>query len=292
MRRRTIILFEADDLGARKILLEPQDVRHLRAAPGVDRLIVVADAADVLAVLGEQAEPEILGLVGVLIFVHENIFEAVLVELQHVPARLQDGQHVQQQVAEIAGVKRLQPLLILRVHGRALAVGISFALRRIDLTWLPAAILPAVDQPGELARWPAFLFEIGGGDQLLQQPQLVVGVEDGEVGLQPDQLRVPPQHLGADRVEGAEPRHPLDRIADDAPDPLAHLARGLVGERHRQDFGRPGAAGGDEVGQPRRQRRRLARSRAGEHQHRPLGRQHRLALWIVEAAEITGLRRS
>ncbi len=46
--------------------------------------------------------------------------------------------------------------------------------------------------------------------QLLDQADLVVGVEDGEVGLQADQLGVAAQDLRADRVEGAEPRHALD----------------------------------------------------------------------------------
>ena len=88
VRGRAVILLEPDDLRARKILLEAQDVGDLGAAPGIDRLVVVADAADVLALLGEQAEPEILGLVGVLIFVDEDVSEALLVMLQHVAVGL------------------------------------------------------------------------------------------------------------------------------------------------------------------------------------------------------------
>ena len=42
-----VIAFEADDLGAGKIVLEAQDVVDLGAAPAIDRLVVVADAADV-----------------------------------------------------------------------------------------------------------------------------------------------------------------------------------------------------------------------------------------------------
>jgi hypothetical protein len=84
VRGGAVILLQPDDLGAGEILFEAQDVGDLGAAPGIDRLVVVADAADVLALLGEQAEPEILGLVGVLIFVDQDIFEALLIELQHV----------------------------------------------------------------------------------------------------------------------------------------------------------------------------------------------------------------
>ena len=42
-----VVALQADDGGTRKILLEAQDVVHLGAAPAIDRLVVVADAADV-----------------------------------------------------------------------------------------------------------------------------------------------------------------------------------------------------------------------------------------------------
>ena len=84
VRGRAVILFEPDDRRAGEILLEAQDVGDLGAAPRIDRLVVVADAAEVAALLGEQAQPEILGLVGVLIFVDQDVFEALLIG---VPAR-------------------------------------------------------------------------------------------------------------------------------------------------------------------------------------------------------------
>ena len=50
-------------------------------------------------------------------------------------------------------------------------------------------------------------------------------------------------------------------------------------------------AGVDQMGEPRGQRRGLAGAGAGEHQHRPFGGQHRLALRRVEPAQIRGLGR-
>jgi hypothetical protein len=118
----------------------------------------------------------------------------------------------------------------------AAAVGIAFALARIDLSRGQALVLPFIDQAGEAAGGEALLVEVGGDDQLLEQAKLVVGVEDGEVALEAHQLCVAAQHLGADRVKGAEPGHPLDRVADEAADALLHLARGLVGEGDAQDL--------------------------------------------------------
>ena len=42
-----VVALQPDNLGAGKVVLEAQDVVDLRAAPAIDRLVVVADAADV-----------------------------------------------------------------------------------------------------------------------------------------------------------------------------------------------------------------------------------------------------
>ena len=76
---RAVVLLEPGDRGAREILLEPQDVADLGAAPAVDRLVVVADAAQIAAALGQQPQPEILRDVGVLVFVDQQVPEAPLV---------------------------------------------------------------------------------------------------------------------------------------------------------------------------------------------------------------------
>ena len=191
-------------------------------------------------------------LVGVLIFVDEQVAEAVAIAFEHVGVRAEDHQHVEQQVAEVAGIQGFETLLILRIELRAAAGGEGFGFAGVDLLRRPAAIFPAVDQAGELARRPALLVEVGGLDQLLEHAQLVVGVENGEVGVETDQLGMAAKHLRGDRVEGAEPRHPLERSAGQLADALAHLARGLVGEGDRQDLARPRLASRDEVSESRR----------------------------------------
>ena len=47
MRGGAVVALQPDDGGAGKILVEAQDVVDLGAAPAIDRLVVVADAADV-----------------------------------------------------------------------------------------------------------------------------------------------------------------------------------------------------------------------------------------------------
>ena len=68
-------------------------------------------------------------------------------------------------------------------------------------------------------------------------------------------------------------------------DALAHLLRGLVGERDREDLARPGAFGSHEPGDPVREHAGLARAGAGEDQQRALAVRDRLALRLVEPGE-------
>ena len=269
-----------------KVLLETQDVRDLGAAPRIDRLVVVADAAQISPRLGKQLQPFVLALVGVLIFVDEQIAEAVAVPAQDVGVGAKDAQHVEQQVAKIAGVQGLQALLILRIELGAATGREGFGFSGVDLLGSPAAILPAVDEAGELTRGPALLVEAGGLDQLLQDAQLIVGVEDREVGVEADELGVAAQHARGDGMEGPEPRHALERSAGQSADALAHFAGGFIGEGDGEDLAWPGAASRDQMREPGGQRGGLAGAGASKNEDGPLGRQHGLALGRVEPLDI------
>ena len=81
---RAVVALQPHHGRAGKIVLEAQDVVDLGAAPAIDRLVVVADAGDVCGALREQPQPEILRDVGVLVFVDEDVAEALLICAQHV----------------------------------------------------------------------------------------------------------------------------------------------------------------------------------------------------------------
>ena len=234
---------------------------------------------------GQQPQPEILGDVGVLIFIDKDVPEPTLVLFQHIRMGLEDRDHVQQQVAEIDGVQLLQTSLVLIVQfGPAVIIGPG--LGRGDFLRCPGAVLPAIDDRGKLARRPAFVVDIGRSDQLLQQAQLVVGVENGEVGFQTDQFRVAAQQLDADRVKGTEPRHPLDVMAQHPGNTLFHLARRLVGEGNGEDLVWSGRSGRQQVHDARSQRAGLARARPCQHQHRAFQPLDSFALRLVQPVQI------
>ena len=70
-----VVALQPDHLRAGEVLLEAEDVADLGAAPAVDRLVVVADAADAVMGLRQQPEPQVLRDVGVLILVHQQVAE-------------------------------------------------------------------------------------------------------------------------------------------------------------------------------------------------------------------------
>src|SRR3546814_4933332 len=80
--------------------------------------------------------------------------------------------------------------------------------------------------------------DVCSSDLLLQETKLVVGVEDREIGLQPDQLGMAAEHSRHDGVERAEPRHAFHGVADHPFHPVPHFARRLVGrsEEHTSEL--------------------------------------------------------
>ena len=284
--RGAVVRLQPYDARAGEVLLEAQDVVDLRPAPAIDRLVVVANAADIAVALRQQPEPQVLRHVGVLVLVHQHVLELLLVLGKHVRIFLEQAQALEQQVAEVDGVQHLQPRLIVGIELRALAVAIGGAFAGRHLVRRQAAVLPAVNVSGELAGRPALLIDALGLDELLQQAQLIVGVENREVRLQANQLGVAAKHLHAYGVEGAEPGHALDHAADEAANALLHFARGLVGEGDGEDLAGPRLALGEDVGKPGGQHPRLAGARTRQHQQRAVQRFDGGALLGVERAQV------
>ena len=118
-----------------------------------------------------------------------------------------------------------------------------------------------------------------------QQPSRVVGVVDREVGVEPRQQRgLVAQDPHAGGVERRHPHRPGPR-AHQRDHAFAHLGGGLVGERDGQHLPDADLAGGQQVGDPAGQYRRLARPRPGDDEQRRTLMQHRLTLLGVEPVE-------
>jgi hypothetical protein len=126
--------------------------------------------------------------------------------------------------------------------------------------------------------------------QLLHQAQLVVGVEDGEIGFEPDEFGVAAQSLTP--MEWKVPSHGMPSTAPPMRTPMrSFISRAalLVKVTERICDGQA-LAGGENMGDAGGQHAGLAGAGAREHQQRPVEGLDRLALLGVERGEPRGGR--
>ena len=257
-------------------------VLDARAAPAVDRLIVVADHEHLTGRAGEHANPRVLQGVGVLELVDQQMPEPFAIMLEQRIVVQPQLVRAQQQLGEID-------------QSRTLACGLVRAIdvdqRRVDrvVAWIErirplALVLRAVDEPGRLARRKSRLVQTKTLDRALDQALLIVRVENLEGLGQPRLAPVPAQKPMRDAVERAD-RKAAHVVRDQRLGARAHFAGGLVGEgdgehrprRHAIDFEQPADA--------MREYARLAGTGAGQHQIMSGRRRHGFALRGIQSIE-------
>ena len=286
--RRAVVGLEPDDRGALEVAREAEDLADVGAAPAVDRLVVVAHHAHVAVPARDLAHDLVLRVVGVLVLVDQHVAVALAVVRAHLGVLAQQAHRLEQQVVEVERAGARERLAVALEHRAHELVAGALALGQERLRRLHAVLgeRDAREHGGGVHRG---LVHAQLAHRLLHGAQLVGGVADGEAAVEADRLAALAQQPGAERVEGAD--GDLARpLAGERRDPLAHLARGLVGEGDGEDARRVHPER-DEVRDPRRDHARLARARAREDQQRALGREHGLALLGVEALEQRARRR-
>ncbi len=279
-RSGAVVLFQPHDLRVRPVSLEAENVRHLGAAPAVDRLIVVPYHAQV-AVSGRQGfDDPVLRAVGVLILVDEQVREPRRLLLPRLGKALKQLLRQQQQVVEIDGPRQLERFLIPPIAaGRQMLLvraGQAGRLVRPD-----ACRFPAADRTHQVSRPEHFSRDLNLPQGSAGHAFLIAPVINGEL-LGISQLpAMPSQHAHAQRVKGRDLRLFRQPPPQQRRGALLHFARRLLGERDRQDARRPNAAA-NQFRDSVRHHARLAASRPRQHQQRPLQRHHRFALRWVE----------
>ncbi len=124
-----VVFLQPDDLGIREKFFKLEDVGDLRSAPAIDRLIVIADDADMVGRADKLLQQAHLQGVGVLELVHGDPcikFTKMVADVGVLP---QDLLGEKQQVVEIHGVLRAQFVLIGDGDG---CVEIVWKVRDID----------------------------------------------------------------------------------------------------------------------------------------------------------------
>ena len=132
-----VILLQLDRFQRRVIFVQMSDVFRARATPGVNRLVIVADGGKRRARACEQLQQRVLAVVGVLVFIDQEVTHAVLPAFAHRVVLLQKRQRQGNEVVKIDGVIRAQPLVVMVIDVRrqhlCLVLRQRFCRRRADI---------------------------------------------------------------------------------------------------------------------------------------------------------------
>ena len=247
---------------------------------------VVAHHADVLVDRAQLLDDEVLCEVGVLVLVHEDVPEAVLVFAQQVREVAKQHVHLVQQVVKIHGACTEAPRLVVgedfSEHGPAgllvfrSNLGVLGVRPRVD-----QVVLGAADAALHACGLVHLVVETHALDDVLQQAAAVLRVVDGEVSRVVDALAFHPKDAGEDAVKRPHPEVARLALPDEGADAVLHLLGRLVRERQGQNRERIHPLRHhvcDAVGQ----NPGLSRARTCNHHHGPFHVGRRLPLDVVE----------
>ncbi|OFA01931.1 hypothetical protein DUGA2_38570 [Duganella sp. HH101] len=280
---RAVVLLQLDQVLHLELALEGAHIADVGAAEGVDALVVVADgeqgaAAVALAVAGQQLEPLVLQVIGILELVDQDVLEALLIVFAQRLVTAEQLVSAQQQLGEIDHAFALALVVVELVELALLAlVGVV----GFDLVGAQALVLGAVDEVHHLFRRKLLVVDVVGLDQALDGRQLVLGIEDLEGLRQRGVAVVGAQQAVAQAVEGADPHAAcIDR--QHRRQTRHHFLGRLVGEGDSQQARRRHLAGLNQPGDAGRQYTGFAGTGAREDQGALCRQGHGGELFVVE----------
>ena len=149
--RRPVVLLQLDDLERRVVARQLREVVDRRAAPAVDRLVVVADRGEVRRVARQRPQQAILRGVGVLVLVDEELRAALAPARGDRGPRFQQRDRQRDQVVEVDRLVGAQRVVVAQVRLRSGRLVV--ALRGLDRRRRgDERVLPAADRPLRGAR--------------------------------------------------------------------------------------------------------------------------------------------
>src|SRR5512139_1636689 len=189
---RAVVLLQLDHVQVRVVFVELAQVVGRRAAPAVDRLVDVADRGERRAHAGELLQQAVLRDVGVLVFVDQDVAQAVLPLLAQLGVGVEELGRQADQVVEVDRLVGAQGGVVavvdLGVGARVVVLGggergggrLQFVLPQRDARHRAADLLL-----------------VGGLEDFRNDAHRVGGVENRERRLQLGELRVLAQHAQA-----------------------------------------------------------------------------------------------
>ena len=284
-----VVLLQHHYLQGRVVLLQQHQVFRTRAAPGVDRLVVVADHGELVAHAHQHLHQQVLAGIGVLVFVHQQVADAVLPLLEDVGVFLEELDRQQDQVVEVHRVVRLERALVVQVDDGG---GLLLGAARLGqgLVGQNQVVLPAVDEVLDLVRTvvAGILLLHDVGEQRLD----VAVIEDREAGLVAQARVFLADDVHAQVVESGHGKAARLAALEQGADALLHLPRRLVGEGHGDDVTGLDAAVLHQVGDLAGDHAGLAGAGTGEHQQGAADVVHGFLLPRIESGHVVQVVRN
>jgi hypothetical protein len=109
---RAVVVLEPNDAGARVVALELEDVSDGRAAPRVDRLVLVPYDRQIAGRANQEPENRVLNRIGVLVLIDEDEAEQSAPAVSDSRVALEEGGDPDQEVVEVQRVSGQQHRLI------------------------------------------------------------------------------------------------------------------------------------------------------------------------------------
>jgi hypothetical protein len=276
-----VVLLQHDHLEVRVVGLEPGQVLGSGAAPGIDRLVVVADHGKGPARTRELADQIVLCPVGILVFVDQQIADPPLPGLAEIRMLTEHPCRPEYEVVEIHRIVGSQAPLIVGIEACEMALEVVLGVA-VGLLWIDEVVLPPRD--AVLNRCGAEgIAAFGVAQVLLDEGLAVLGVEQGEPRTQPGPVGVSAQDVETQCMEGGDGETAGLDALDLFPGSLAHLARRFVGEGEGADVTRRDPALVDQVGDLAGDHTCFPGPGPGKDEERPRAIAHGLELSGVES---------
>ena len=171
--RGAVVALELEGAGVGEGLLEAEDIVQVRPAEGVDTLGIIADDEDSTLILHQLAGDHVLGEVGILILVDEEVVDAVLPELQYIGVLAEEDIDLQQEVIEVHRIGALELSLVVLVD----LVELRQATLRIVLEEVSVGGVGTGGDEAVLRRGDAVVHDIGLVDLVVETELLDDGLD-------------------------------------------------------------------------------------------------------------------
>ena len=234
-----VVLLQLEEFGIRVQLGELEHVVQICATERVDALGIVTYHTYLGTVTGKLPYYAVLGVVGILILINQNVFERCTVTFQHIRMVTEKYERIEQQVIKIHCVTLAAALLIALVnlahHGYALKLVMLVDIGILNISRCRyQTVLGIADTVLDHAGLIGLVIQLHILDNGFYQVLAVLLVIDGKVGCITDKRSLRPQNPAENAVESTHPEITGTVLSHSRRYALFHLSCRLVGKGERQ----------------------------------------------------------